>query len=327
MEANKTGKMTIKKLSEEFHKEVKHLTNTVISLEKRLEESETKVKDLEEKINDKNEHIVKDKKECYKCGETCMNISELNKHVQSKHPKTFKCNVCKNEFPKRYELENHLREHREADTFKCEQCDKSFVLQWRLKKHAEGHNNENNKCCHYFNNDKICPYEAIGCKFRHQNSKMCSFNEKCKFELCQFKHVIKESNVEKLFGKDFDKLTENEKMESKEVFCDLYCNRGYDCHRCSKEMHEATVCCDIKNVIDEFDDDDIEALPITYYPCSKCDKKFDDFEKLADHFSRNHTPTWLLSCTLNSCSFSTKIVNDLIMHTGVDHLDFVRRKL
>ena len=43
-------------------------------------------------------------------------------------------------------------------------------------------------------------------------------------------------------------------------------------------MHQATIYCDIKNVSDEYEDDDIEAIPITYYPCSVCNEKFEDFD-------------------------------------------------
>ena len=57
--------------------------------------------------------------------------------------------------------------------------------------------------------------------FLHQHSEDCIFGVKCKNVLCQFKHIGSIDNEIE------------EKQESKEVFCDLYCNRGYDCHRCS----------------------------------------------------------------------------------------------
>ena len=94
MEAKKNGRITIKSLSEEFNKEVKYLKETVTNLGKRLNDSETKINILEEKLSKNQEVFVKDGKECYKCDEKFTNISELNKHVQRKHPRTFECNVC-----------------------------------------------------------------------------------------------------------------------------------------------------------------------------------------------------------------------------------------
>ena len=68
-------------------------------------------------------------------------------------------------------------------------------------------------------------------------------------------------------------------METKDVFCDIYCNRGYDAHMCSKEGFETYNGCDIKHIIDELDDDDLEADPVTMFPCNQCDERFEDINK------------------------------------------------
>ena len=41
--------------------------------------------------------------------------------------------------------------------------------------------------CHYFNNDKECPFEEIGCKFKHNISPPCK-SEGCNNLLCQYRH-------------------------------------------------------------------------------------------------------------------------------------------
>ena len=41
--------------------------------------------------------------------------------------------------------------------------------------------------CHYFNNDKPCPYEGR-CKYIHEDSTPCRVGEDCQRYLCQFKH-------------------------------------------------------------------------------------------------------------------------------------------
>ena len=47
------------------------------------------------------------------------------------------------------------------------------------------------KLCHYFNNDKPCPYDEVGCKFKHETAPECRCNLKCTFKLCQFTHTTK----------------------------------------------------------------------------------------------------------------------------------------
>jgi hypothetical protein len=39
-----------------------------------------------------------------------------------------------------------------------------------------------------FNNDKLCPYEEIWCKFQHKETIKCKFDHDCRFKLCQFRH-------------------------------------------------------------------------------------------------------------------------------------------
>ena len=46
------------------------------------------------------------------------------------------------------------------------------------------------KFCHYFNNKKDCPYEEIGCMFKHAKSDNCWFKEHCKNKLCQYAHDV-----------------------------------------------------------------------------------------------------------------------------------------
>ena len=48
---------------------------------------------------------------------------------------------------------------------------------------------ETTKYCYYYNNDKFCPYDELGCKFRHEVSIPCKFRE-CKNILCQFRHNV-----------------------------------------------------------------------------------------------------------------------------------------
>ena len=86
------------------------------------------------------------------------------------------CNICENTFRTFSDLENHIKvAHENHRQFQCDMCKKTFVLKWRLEKHMNIHNNENCHPCHYFNNGKMCPFEELGCKFLHINSKCVGF--------------------------------------------------------------------------------------------------------------------------------------------------------
>jgi hypothetical protein len=50
--------------------------------------------------------------------------------------------------------------------FKCEVCDKEFYLEWRLIKHMSVHS-DRTKPCKYDSRNMPCPFDIIGCKFKH----------------------------------------------------------------------------------------------------------------------------------------------------------------
>ena len=71
-----------------------------------------------------------------------------------------------------------------------------FVLNWRLKKHEELHEINYTRKCHYFNNQKVCPFEEFGCMFLHEDSGICKYGEKCNNKLCPYKHpeLVRQEN-------------------------------------------------------------------------------------------------------------------------------------
>jgi hypothetical protein len=50
------------------------------------------------------------------------------------------------------------------------------------------HTDKNVLHCHYFNNNKNCPFEEHGCKFIHAVSENCVFGESCRRRLCPCRH-------------------------------------------------------------------------------------------------------------------------------------------
>ena len=148
-------------------------------------------------------------KKCKICEESFSSQSFLKKHLVENHPSRIKCKKCETTFERNSDLEVHItNNHEGTDQHSCDICGKTFVLKWRLKKHTDGHNNKSQKYCHYYNNDKSCPYEEIGCKFQHQISEKCVFGQKCKNKLCQFKHEVLIENHEKVID-----VLENEVIE------------------------------------------------------------------------------------------------------------------
>ena len=111
-----------------------------------------------------------------------MNVAtpknDLNKHYQTNHNVlSLNCNLCETTFSQKCDLELHLQyEHYTEKKFKCDKCEMRFVLKWILQKHVGIHeekNISNMKCCHYFNNDKKCPFETLGNMFKHESTPQC----------------------------------------------------------------------------------------------------------------------------------------------------------
>ena len=106
------------------------------------------------------------------------------------HPRKIICKLCDETFKENCDLEEHINlHHGSTEKFDCKDCGKTFVLKWRLQKHEENHINSNIKKCHYFNNNKDCPYEKIGCMFAHSPSEMCIHGKSCKNLLCSYQHT------------------------------------------------------------------------------------------------------------------------------------------
>ena len=72
--------------------------------------------------------------------------------------------------------------------YECDECDKVFKYEAVLEKHMEAAHEDVELFCHYFNNDKECPFEEE-CIYIHEESDNCKFTNNCERKLCMFKHV------------------------------------------------------------------------------------------------------------------------------------------
>ena len=216
-------RVTIKDLIEEIEK-LKIKTQEVDILKKKIADLEKEL----QSIKNKNEYqsaetISRGKFPCIKCDKMFCTPYDLKKHEKSKHPLTnIKCKSCESVFNKYSDLESHLDTVHKVEKFGCEICDKTFALKWRLNKHQQIHNNKNIRKCHYFNNQKTCPYEQIGCMFEHSAAGECKNGDICKVRLCSFEH--RNNLTDKNNSKDETKT--NEETDEERSF-DLYVKTNF----------------------------------------------------------------------------------------------------
>ena len=157
-------------------------SDDILVMKKTKEENAVAIKVLETQIEKVNEEIELTKKKII-----------VKDTKESKLRLEIKCNLCDKGFERFNDLENHIKAiHDNPEKFKCGQCSKDFVLKWRLKKHLKIHTQEFVQYCHYYNNDKFCPFEELGCKFLHEVAKDCKFGQKCKKGMCPRRHSEEE---------------------------------------------------------------------------------------------------------------------------------------
>ena len=111
------------------------------------------------------------------------------------------------------------------------------------------HKNPKAKRCYFFNNEKLCPFQDVGCKFLHETSEKCYFQNSCRNARCPYQHETKknktkdpvEANVEisdvnkKNVGqKDILRGFENDSKTILKVRTDCgFDNTKEKCNRCS----------------------------------------------------------------------------------------------
>ena len=94
MKAKTKGRLIGKIINEHFEKEMKYLKETIISLEKRCNDSDDKIKSLEEKLA-KKEEVPKNRdevqNECTMCQQIFESRKSLKIHIKDCHQSQIKC--------------------------------------------------------------------------------------------------------------------------------------------------------------------------------------------------------------------------------------------
>ena len=85
-------------------------------------------------------------------------------------------------FNEEWKLNAHKKRHN-----KCNQCSKTFKNQDIMEKHKNISHGNMKIYCHFFNNEKKCPYENE-CIFLHDDADVCRYGVLCERNNCMYKH-------------------------------------------------------------------------------------------------------------------------------------------
>ena len=139
---------------------------------------------MEKKYEKNVKRNKRDNFRCHNCGEKFESVSELKKHKTDGCQGDFQCDECDKKFQQETLLDKHKVTHKK---FECDDCDKNFKNEGTLQKHIQAAHEDITLYCHFFNNDKECPYDDE-CIFVHEDSVECRFGRGCERNLCMFKH-------------------------------------------------------------------------------------------------------------------------------------------
>ena len=84
-----------------------------------------------------------------------------------------------------------------------------------LEKHNQAVHGNVKIFCHYFNNDKDCPFDDQ-CIFAHNEAPECKFGGGCERILCMFQHEENEESEDEDNNEDDDDVNEDDVNESRE---------------------------------------------------------------------------------------------------------------
>ena len=155
----------------------------------------SKVDTLINKYEVLEKQLKKQKKfrfKCNQCKKKFESIKELQDHRKEEGSceSNFKCDECGKTFRNEKQLEVHEKQHQQ---FECDECDSEFSYEGLLERHIEAVHGDMKIFCHYFNNDKDCPFDDE-CIFAHEDSRACKFGKGCERMMCMFQHEKSDEN-------------------------------------------------------------------------------------------------------------------------------------
>ena len=202
-----TDKLRIESFEDWAQKQAKNINN--------LEDQVSNVIENASKVNDISERTDKLELEFNK---SKILKGDITNDRIGKQEVVLNCEHCDCKFGQAISLENHMEEHGLVKSHPCEVCGKDFHLKWRLKKHMQNHDACSDvPYCHYYNNNKRCPYFKVGCMYKHESSGRCK-SVNCKRQMCPYEHeeimdVEEDEEVREQFEEQVKDLAEDQGKE------------------------------------------------------------------------------------------------------------------
>ena len=98
-------------------------------------------------------------KMCNACGVSMTTTREYKDHMRCHHSEeSLKCNQCEQMFYGEWKLNVHIKTHRE---YSYQMCERTFKYEQILVKHMKIAHEDIKLYCHYFNNEKTCPFKRL----------------------------------------------------------------------------------------------------------------------------------------------------------------------
>ena len=219
-----------------------------------------------------------------------------------------------------------------------------FFLEWRLKKHEKMHQTTVKKC-HFYNNNKVCPYEKLGCMYEHRKSQKCKYGQKCNRSLCQYVHDTlssksvsdcsnvyhprnRYSNTKQQSNEESNLNSDDFESEFSNMICFQFCSdeelSGCGYHACGENDFRDNQGIDIKNIHEKYDPKTADFIQT--FPCNVCDFKCENEDDIKSHVKSSHAErVFTILCLSDTCNFKTKRPEDLHQHMKENHRVLMNR--
>ena len=160
--------------------------------------------------------------------------------------------------------------------------------------------------CHYFNNKKTCPFEEVGCMYKHAKSGNCWFKDLCKNKLCQYAHDVKKTandttvkaHIEETENTISDNLDQPKSQPTKpdRISCKV-CFRWMNDENDLKN-HMALNC---KNSDEQYEQNDYDSESESEteeedLECDECGKVSENFDAYIEHRGKGDCVFWCNNC-------------------------------
>ena len=196
-------------LDKELEKEFLSLKTEFVGAMEKIDDLINKYSSLERKYEKNIKRSKKVNFKCHNCSDKFESLGDLKKHKTDGCEGDFNCEECEKKFRDENQLEKHKLTHKK---YECDECDKIFKHEGVLQKHTQAAHEDVTLYCHYFNNDKTCPYDEE-CIFVHEESELCMFGLGCERTLCMFRHEGKNEDDEESDSDSDSNDTDDDDME------------------------------------------------------------------------------------------------------------------